>query len=55
MIFDQTGEAFAVRKGDPDALNFFNHWIANQWRTGWLEERQDYWFTTEEWADQVVQ
>lgn len=55
VIFDQTGEAFAVRKGDPDALNFFNHWIANQWRTGWLEERQDYWFTTEEWADQVVQ
>ncbi len=55
MIFDQTGEAFAVRKGDPDALNFFNHWIANHWRSGWLQERQDYWFTTEDWADQVVQ
>ena len=55
VVFDQTGEAFAVRKGDPDALNFFNHWIANHWRSGWLQERQDYWFTTEDWADQVVQ
>ena len=55
VVFDQTGEAFAVRKGDPDALNFFNHWIANHWRSGWLEERQDYWFTTEDWADRVVQ
>jgi len=54
-LFNQTGEAFAVRKGDPDALNFFNHWIANHWRSGWLQERQDYWFTTEDWADQVVQ
>lgn len=55
IVFDQTGEAFAVRKGDPDALNFFNHWIANHWRSGWLQERQDYWFTTEDWAGQVVQ
>ena len=55
ILFNQTGEAFAIRKGDPDALNFFNHWIANHWRSGWLQERHDYWFTTEDWADQVVQ
>ena len=55
VLFDQQGEGFAVRKGDPDALNFFNHWIANHWRTGWLQVRHDYWFTTDDWADQVVQ
>lgn len=53
MKFDRRGEGFAVRKGDPDALNYFNNWIAHHWRTGWLKERHDYWFTTEDWADQV--
>ena len=53
-IFDPRGEGFAVRKGDPDALNYFNNWIAHNWRTGWLKERHDYWFTTEDWADQVI-
>lgn len=55
--FDQTflatGEAFALRKGDPDALNFFNNWIDRQWRTGWLKARNDYWFKGNDWADQV--
>ena len=55
VLFNQLGEGFALRKGDPDALNFFNNWIAHQWRTGWLQERHDYWFTTEEWASQVLQ
>jgi polar amino acid transport system substrate-binding protein len=55
LLFDPRGEAFAVRKGDPDALNFFNNWIAQQWRSGWLEERHDYWFATEEWSDMVAQ
>ena len=54
-LFDPRGEAFALRKGDPDALNYFNNWIAQQWRSGWLEERHNYWFATEEWADQVAQ
>ena len=55
ILFDQQGEGFALRKGDPDALNFFDHWIANHWRSGWLQERHDYWFTTDDWAEQVVQ
>lgn len=54
-LFDPRGEGFAMRKGDPDAMNFFNNWIAQQWRSGWLEERHNYWFATEEWADQVAQ
>jgi len=56
--FDQTflatGESFALRKGDMDALNFFNNWIAIRTATGWLKERNDYWFKGDEWADQVA-
>lgn len=54
-LFDPRGEGFALRKGDPDAMNYFNNWIAQQWRSGWLEERHNYWFATEEWADMVAQ
>ncbi len=54
-LFDPRGEGFAMRRGDPDALNYFNNWIAQQWRSGWLEERHNYWFNSEEWADQVAQ
>ena len=57
--FDQnflaTGEGFALRKGDPDALNFFNNWIAVRTASGWLKERNDYWFKGDEWQDQVPQ
>jgi len=53
ILFDESGEGFALRKGDPDALNFFNNWIAASWRSGWLQERHNYWFTTEDWSDQV--
>lgn len=51
--FSATGESFGLRKGDPDALNFFNNWINIYTRNGWLKERNDYWFRTEDWADQV--
>ena len=46
--FDQTflatGEGFALRKGDSDALNYFNNWIAVRHASGWLKDRNDYWF-----------
>jgi len=44
---------FAVRKGDPDALTFFNTWIMLRQADGWLAERQNYWFTTRNWYDQL--
>ena len=50
-LIARRGEAFALRKGDPDALNFFNNWIAQEFRSGWLDERHDYWFASDEWAD----
>ena len=46
-------EAFGLRKGDPDALNFFSNWILVNTSNGWLEKRHTYWFKTTEWADQV--
>ena len=44
---------FALRKGDPDALAFFNSWITGVALEGWLGERHQYWFETRDWADQV--
>jgi polar amino acid transport system substrate-binding protein len=46
-------DSMAVRKGDPDALNFLNNWIASRQLDGWLAERQAYWFQNREWRDQV--
>jgi polar amino acid transport system substrate-binding protein len=44
---------FALRKGDPDTLAFFNSWIIGVGMEGWLEEKHNYWFGTRDWADQV--
>jgi polar amino acid transport system substrate-binding protein len=40
---------FAVRKGDPDSLNYINSWIRTVETEGWLHERHSYWFNTKEW------
>ncbi len=44
---------FALRKGDPETLNFFNSWITVRQLEGWLTERHNYWFGTKDWMDQV--
>ena len=44
---------FALRKGDPDSLAFFNSWITGVWLEGWLKERHEYWFETREWVDKI--
>ncbi|MEO1091841.1 MAG: transporter substrate-binding domain-containing protein [Pseudomonadota bacterium] len=51
--FQGTLEAFALRKGDADALNFLNNWILLNTANGFLQERWEYWFTTQEWGDLV--
>lgn len=51
--FQASGEAFAFRKGDPDAENYFNNWIGIKTRVGWLKERNDYWFRADEWKSDV--
>jgi polar amino acid transport system substrate-binding protein len=51
ITFEPNG--FALRKGDPDALNFFNSWITVVKAEGWIEERFHYWFETRDWQDQI--
>ena len=50
---NRQAEGFAVRKGDPDAINFFSNWIILRQLDGWLEQRHDYWFKTRDWASLV--
>jgi polar amino acid transport system substrate-binding protein len=48
-------EAFALRKGDPDALNFFSNWILVNTSNGWLQKTHDYWFKSQAaWKDMVA-
>ncbi len=47
-------EAFAVRKGDMDAMNFFNNWILVNKANGFLDARHQYWFGGRDWADQIA-
>ncbi len=44
---------FAIQKGDVDFLNFLNNWIRVKNADGWLQERYEYWFTTQDWKSQV--
>lgn len=46
----RSADAMAVRKGDPDALNYLNNWILYRTNDGWLKARHDYWFKGHEWA-----
>ncbi|BCS97234.1 amino acid ABC transporter substrate-binding protein [Desulfoluna limicola] len=44
---------FAVKKGDFDALNYFNNWIRVKQADGFLASTKHHWFETRDWADQV--
>ena len=51
---EQTDEAFAIRKQDPDTLAAFNEWIKARTDDGWLQARFDYWFKGRSWKDQAA-
>ena len=51
-VISTTPSAFALRKGDFDALNLFNNWITLKTQSGWLKNKSDYWFKSNKWADQ---
>jgi polar amino acid transport system substrate-binding protein len=44
-------EGFALRKGNPAAMAYFNEWIAKN--RDWLKERHTYWFKGRDWAGSV--
>ena len=45
--FGKESMGFALRKGDPDAVFFFNSWITIN--EEWLLERANYWFASADW------
>ena len=51
QTFARSNEGFALRKGDPDSLNYFDNWILTN--ADFLQERHDYWFRSREWASLV--
>lgn len=51
IVKQQAG--IAVRKGDPDILNYLDNWILQRRKDGWLEVRWHYWSQTTAWFNQV--
>lgn len=52
--FERAHSAFAVRKGDPDALNLFDNWIRlHRDVDDFIEQRRAYWFDGLDWEDQI--
>ena len=48
-----SNSGFAVRKGDPDFLNFLDNWIRYHHTSGFLKEKNDYWFNSDNWFELV--
>nr|WP_237559965.1 transporter substrate-binding domain-containing protein [Desulfohalovibrio reitneri] len=51
--FTKEPNAMAVRKGDPDTLNYLNSWIRAVAAEGWFMERFKYWFESRDWEGQL--
>ncbi len=49
-----TREAFAVRKGDSDFINFLNAWIVARDADVWLASTHKYWFESLSWQEQLT-
>jgi polar amino acid transport system substrate-binding protein len=50
----ETREAFAVRRGDSDFINFLNAWIEARSADAWLPSTRQYWFEGLSWRDRVA-
>lgn len=50
-----TKEAFAVRKGNQEMLNFLNSWITAHDADEWIDSSHQYWFNTLKWQRQVAE
>lgn len=50
-----TREAFAVRKGDNDFVNFLNAWIVARDTDSWLITTRKYWFESLNWQNAKAQ
>ena len=52
-LFGKGPESIAIKKGDPDFLNFLNNWLLLRENDGFLEESHQYWFEGRDWAPSV--
>jgi polar amino acid transport system substrate-binding protein len=50
----RTGIGFALRKGDPDFLNFVNAWITYRRQDDWLAARKRFWFESTSWSERPL-
>ena len=50
----KTKEAFAVKKGNPEILNFLNAWIAIHQADEWINSSHQYWFNSLKWQSQIT-
>lgn len=50
-----TRDAFAVRKGDNDFVNFLNAWIVAREADAWLTSTRKYWFESLSWQNTGAQ
>lgn len=48
-------EAFAIRKGDVDLLNFLNAWVVAREADAWIGSTRHYWFETLRWKEMIAQ
>ena len=51
--FTYEPSGFALNKGDPDTMFFYNTWILMN--KDWLKERSDYWFGAKNWTDLLAE
>lgn len=49
----RTADAFALRKGDANMLNFLNGWISSRKRDGFLPSTDAYWLTGLDWMARI--
>jgi len=49
-----TQEAFAIKKGNQEMLNFLNAWIVAHQADDWIKSSHNYWFSSLKWQRQVT-
>lgn len=47
-----SSEGLAVKKGEPEMLNFLNAWVTAHHADRWLESTWDYWFKSMSWMSE---
>ncbi len=49
-----TKEAFAIKKGNQEMLNYLNAWITAHEADEWIDSAHQYWFNSLKWQNQIA-